>query len=36
MKVAKGLACIGAQFLSDDSFAKEVKADFERFKRDDR
>nr|XP_018261526.1 uncharacterized protein I303_05964 [Kwoniella dejecticola CBS 10117]OBR83684.1 hypothetical protein I303_05964 [Kwoniella dejecticola CBS 10117] len=33
MKVAKGLAVIGAKFLSDDEFAKEVKKDFKRFKR---
>ncbi|WWC93821.1 hypothetical protein V866_000657 [Kwoniella sp. B9012] len=32
MKVAKGLAVIGAKFLSDDAFAKEVKKEFKKFK----
>ncbi|WVW85577.1 hypothetical protein I302_107615 [Kwoniella bestiolae CBS 10118] len=34
MKVAKGLAVIGAKFLSDDAFAKEVKKEFKKFKRE--
>ncbi|WWC71528.1 uncharacterized protein I206_105486 [Kwoniella pini CBS 10737] len=34
MKVAKGLAVIGAKFLSDDEFAKEVKKEFKKFKRE--
>ncbi|ODO04758.1 hypothetical protein I350_05368 [Cryptococcus amylolentus CBS 6273] len=33
MKVAKGLAAVGAKFLVDDSFADETKKAFERFKR---
>ncbi len=35
MKVAKGLAMTGAKFLQDDKFAKEVKKEFERFKREE-
>ncbi|WVR00039.1 hypothetical protein IAU59_007181 [Kwoniella sp. CBS 9459] len=34
MNVAKGLAIIGAKFLSDDDFAKEVKKEFKKFKRE--
>ncbi|ODN97329.1 hypothetical protein L198_03892 [Cryptococcus wingfieldii CBS 7118] len=33
MKVAKGLAAVGAKFLVDDSFADETKKAFERFKK---
>ncbi|KAK8854755.1 hypothetical protein IAR55_003494 [Kwoniella newhampshirensis] len=33
MKVAKGLAVIGAKFLSDDEFAKETKKAFEQWKK---
>ena len=34
IKVAKGLAMLGAKFLQDDKFAKEVKRKFEDFKRE--
>lgn len=34
MKVAKGLAIVGAKFLSDDDYAKEVKKEFEKFKKE--
>ncbi|WWD19101.1 hypothetical protein CI109_103559 [Kwoniella shandongensis] len=34
MKVAKGLAVIGAKFLSDSEFAKETKKAFEKFKKE--
>ena len=34
MNVAKGLACIGAKFLTDDAFAKDVKKAFEKFKKE--
>lgn len=34
MKVAKGLACVGAKFLDDAKFAKEVRKAFERFKKE--
>ncbi len=33
MKVAKGLAMVGAKFLTDDTFAKQVREDFEKFKK---
>ncbi|WVQ82138.1 hypothetical protein IAT38_004266 [Cryptococcus sp. DSM 104549] len=33
MNVAKGLAIVGAKFLTDDEFAKEAKKDFEKMKR---
>ncbi|WVQ74470.1 hypothetical protein IAR50_004071 [Cryptococcus sp. DSM 104548] len=33
MKVAKGLASVGAKFLEDDTFADETKKAFERFKK---
>ncbi|BEI85433.1 hypothetical protein CcaverHIS002_0508340 [Cutaneotrichosporon cavernicola] len=35
MVVAKGLAMTGAKFLEDDRFAKEVKKEFERFRREE-
>ncbi|WVR07523.1 hypothetical protein IAU60_004565 [Kwoniella sp. DSM 27419] len=34
MKVAKGLAVLGVHFLEDDVFAKEVKEEFKKFKRE--
>ncbi|GFZ49585.1 hypothetical protein JCM24511_07705 [Saitozyma sp. JCM 24511] len=34
MKVAKGLACMGAKFLTDDDFAKKVRKEFEKFKKE--
>lgn len=34
MKVAKGLAMVGAKFLADDKFAKDVRKAFEKFKRE--
>lgn len=33
MKVAKGLACVGAKFLEDGKFAKEAREAFEKFKK---
>lgn len=33
IKVAKGLAMVGAKFLEDDKFAKEVKRKFDEFKK---
>lgn len=34
MKVAKGLAMLGAKFVTDDKFAKEVKHTYEKFKKE--
>jgi hypothetical protein len=34
MKVAKGLACVGAKFLTDDAYAKGVRKEYETFKKE--